>query len=57
MEAMGALPSFAGVAVHDAWAPYHIYIGAGHPLRVPMADVLAAAEPLTSAFRLATFTA
>jgi len=25
MEAMGVLPSFAGVAVHDAWAPYDTY--------------------------------
>jgi transposase len=32
MEAMGVLPAFAGVAVHDAWAPYDIYTGAGHQL-------------------------
>ena len=32
MEAMGILPSFAGVAVHDAWAPYDIYGGASHQL-------------------------
>src|SRR6202142_3800776 len=32
MEAMGVLPSFAGVAVHDAWAPYDIYAPAGHQL-------------------------
>ncbi len=25
IEAMGVLPSFAGVAVHDAWAPYDTY--------------------------------
>src|ERR1019366_9104686 len=25
MEAMGVLPSFAGIAVHDAWAPYDTY--------------------------------
>ena len=25
MEAMGVLPRFAGVAVHDAWAPYDTY--------------------------------
>jgi transposase len=31
-EAMGVLPSFAGVAVHDAWAPYDIYSGADHQL-------------------------
>jgi len=32
IEAMGVLPSFTGVAVHDAWAPYHTYTGAGHQL-------------------------
>jgi transposase len=32
MEAMGILPSFAGVAVHDAWAPYDTYSGAEHQL-------------------------
>jgi transposase len=32
MEAMGVLPSFAGVAIHDAWAPYDSYTGAGHQL-------------------------
>ena len=32
MEAMGVLPSLAGVAVLDAWAPYDIYSGAGHQL-------------------------
>jgi transposase len=32
MEAMGVLPSFAGVAVHDAWAPYDTYAPAGHQL-------------------------
>ncbi len=32
MEAMGALPSFSGVAVHDAWAPYDLYTGAAHQL-------------------------
>jgi transposase len=32
MEAMGVLPAFAGIAVHDAWAPYDIYTGAGHQL-------------------------
>ena len=32
IEAMGVLPSFAGVAVHDAWAPYDIYTGADHQL-------------------------
>ena len=32
MEAMGILPSFAGVAVHDAWAPYDTYATAGHQL-------------------------
>jgi len=33
IEAMGVLPSFSGVAVHDAWAPYDIYTAAGHQLR------------------------
>jgi hypothetical protein len=32
MNAMGVLPSFAGVAVHDAWAPYDTYGPAGHQL-------------------------
>ena len=32
MEAMGVLPSFTGTAVHDAWAPYDSYTGAGHQL-------------------------
>jgi transposase len=32
MEAMGVLPSFAGVAVHDAWAPYDTYTGPEHQL-------------------------
>ena len=32
MEAMGVLPSFAGVAVHDAWASYDTYTSAEHQL-------------------------
>jgi transposase len=32
MEAMGVLPAFAGVAVHDAWAPYDGYSSADHQL-------------------------
>jgi transposase len=32
MEAMGILPSFAGIAVHDAWAPYDTYTGPEHQL-------------------------
>jgi transposase len=32
IEAMGILPSFAGIAVHHAWAPYDSYINAGHQL-------------------------
>jgi hypothetical protein len=32
MEAMGVLPSFAGVAVHDAWAPYDTYTAPDHQL-------------------------
>jgi len=33
MDAAGVLPSFAGIAVHDAWAPYDTYGGmAGHGL-------------------------
>lgn len=33
MDAAGVLPSFAGIAVHDAWAPYDTYAGvAGHAL-------------------------
>ena len=32
MEAMGVLPRFAGVAVHDAWAPYNTYTAPEHQL-------------------------
>ena len=32
MEAMRILPGFAGVAVHDAWAPYDTYATADHQL-------------------------
>jgi transposase len=32
MDAMGVLPSFGGVAVHDAWAPYDTYAAPGHQL-------------------------
>jgi len=33
MDAAGVLPSFAGIAVHDAWAPYDTYRGvAAHSL-------------------------
>jgi transposase len=32
IQAMGVLPSFAGVAVHDAWAPYDGYAGTEHQL-------------------------
>lgn len=33
MDAAGVLPAFAGLAVHDAWAPYDTYTGvAGHVL-------------------------
>ena len=32
IEAMGVLPSFGGVAMHDAWAPYDSYPAAGHQL-------------------------
>ena len=32
MDAMGVLPSFTGIAVHDAWAPYDTYTGARHAL-------------------------
>jgi transposase len=32
IEAMGVLPAFTGVAVHDAWAPYDLYPGADHQL-------------------------
>jgi transposase len=32
MKAMGVLPSFAGVAVHDAWAPYDTYAAPDHQL-------------------------
>jgi transposase len=32
MEAMGIVPSFAGIAVHDAWAPYDTYAAPDHQL-------------------------
>jgi transposase len=32
MQAMGILPSFAGTAVHDAWAPYDTYTAPDHQL-------------------------
>jgi transposase len=32
MEAIGVLPRFAGVAVHDAWAPYDTYTAPDHQL-------------------------
>jgi transposase len=32
MKAMGVLPRFAGIAVHDAWAPYDTYTGPDHQL-------------------------
>jgi transposase len=32
MKAMGILPSFTGVAVHDAWAPYDTYTTPDHQL-------------------------
>jgi hypothetical protein len=32
MDAMGVLPGFGGVAVHDAWAPYDTYTNVGHQL-------------------------
>jgi transposase len=32
MKAMGVLGSFAGVAVHDAWAPYDTYTGPEHQM-------------------------
>jgi transposase len=30
VEAMGVLPRFAGVAIHDAWAPYDTYAAPDH---------------------------
>lgn len=32
MDAIGVLPKFTGVAVHDAWAPYDTYTDAVHAL-------------------------
>ena len=32
MKALGVLPTFKGVAVHDAWAPYDTYTEAEHQL-------------------------
>ena len=44
MKAAGVLPSFVGVAVHDAWKPYDSFDNvAGHGI--------GALEALTSAFQ------
>jgi len=32
IEAMGILPRFAGIAIHDAWAPYDTYTSPDHQL-------------------------
>jgi transposase len=32
MDALGVLPAFRGVAVHDAWSPYDTYLDADHQL-------------------------
>lgn len=32
MKALGVLPTFTGIAVHDAWAPYDTYTTATHAL-------------------------
>jgi hypothetical protein len=32
IDAAGVLPGFAGVAVHDGWAPHHNYEGCDHGL-------------------------
>ena len=32
MDAIGILPAFTGVAVHDAWAPYDTYLAVDHQL-------------------------
>jgi transposase len=32
MDALGVLPGFRGVAVHDAWSPYDTYLDADHQL-------------------------
>jgi transposase len=32
MDAAGVLPAFAGIAVHDCWAPYDSYAGLTHAL-------------------------
>jgi transposase len=32
MDALGVLPGFGGVAVHDAWSPYDTYVDADHQL-------------------------
>jgi hypothetical protein len=32
MDAAGVLPAFAGITVHDCWAPYDGYAQAGHAL-------------------------
>lgn len=32
IDDLGVLPGFAGVAIHDAWAPYDTYLGCEHQL-------------------------
>lgn len=32
IDALGVLPGFSGVAVHDGWAPYRTYTGCAHAL-------------------------
>jgi transposase len=46
MDAGGVLPGFAGIAVHDAWAPYDCYTSAIHSLCCAhlLRELIAAAE-------------
>lgn len=50
MEAIGVLPVFTGVAMHDAWAPYDGYASADHQLCC--AHALRELQAVTDARRL-----
>jgi len=48
MDAAGVLPEFTGVAVHDAWAPYHTYRALTHALGKPISRESSRPSPTPS---------